>query len=235
MIWDNLTKSYPQLCFGKFCGSEKDSLTVEQTPVGPVQVLYLYHREDFEQVLRLLVYRGRPVEIPATTGAMTVRGLYDYQKKEKGVLIILSEGPYSGVSARQAGQPEDTWPEISRKIRLYHECTHVICRELFPQQKEAVWDEIVADAIGILKALGYYDEKLAAVFLGVSREGYTGGRLENYISGEQAEQLPRIAAEAYSLIERIGAESRAKREMDAYDFLLYLQEKQSAWGRGLIS
>lgn len=235
MVLDSLAEAYPLLLLGEFCGSEKDSLTVEQTPAGPVEVLYLYHREDFEQVLRLLAYRGRPEVIPATTGAMTVRGLYNHRKKEKDVLIILSEGPYSGVSARRAGQPEDTWLEISGKIRLYHECTHVICGKLFPQQKDAVWDEIVADAVGLRKALGYYDEKLAAMFLGVSREGYTKGRLENYLTEEKAERLPRVAAQTYRLIERIGAESRARPELDAYDFLWYLQEKQGEWGQGLIS
>ncbi len=245
-----------------FLGSDKDTLTTEQTPVGPVNVLYLYHREDFENALRLLAYRCRPEMIPATTGAMTLDGLANWQKinthmaeylaaghtdraeewkrftadkkNYRDVLIILSDGPYSNISAEQAGIPGEDWLEISRKIRLYHECTHVICRRLFPQQKEAVWDEIIADAIGIRKTLGCYDTKLAAMFLGVSREGYTGGRLENYVPKEKTDLLSQLAADIFCLMEKIEQKSREKQEMDAWDFLMYLQGKQKAWGQSLI-
>ncbi len=237
-----------------FQGSEKDSLTEEQTPAGPVEVLYLYRREDFENALRLLVYRCRPEAIPATLGAMTLNGLANWKKIEehrtaylaaghtdwaeewkrftadrrnyRDTLIILSDGPYSGVSAERAGMPQEDWPEISRKIRLYHECTHVICRRLFPQQKEEVWDEIVADAIGIRKALGHYDAKLADLFLGVSEDGYTGGRLENYIPEEEKNTLPDLAEKVYGLTKWIEQESIEKQEIDSWDFLLYLQERQ---------
>ncbi len=237
-----------------FRGSGRDLLTKEQTPAGPVKVLYLYRREDFENALRLLVYRCRPEEIPFTLGAMTVDGLANWKKindhrtaylaaghtdwaeewkrftSDRGnyrdTLIILSDGPYSGVSAERSGMPQGDWLEISRKIRLYHECTHVICRRLFPQQKEAVWDEIVADAIGIRKALGHYDAKLAGLFLGVSENGYTGGRLENYISEEEKASIPDLAAKVYGLLKWIEQESLERREIDSWDFLMYLQERQ---------
>ncbi len=240
-----------------FQGSEKDSLTTEQTPAGPVDVLYLYQREDFENALRLLAYRCRPETVPATIGAMTLSGLANWKKindhKEaylaaghtdwaqewerftadrknyQDTLILLSSGPYSGVSASQAHMPEETWLKVSRKVRLYHECTHVICRRLFPQQKEDIWDEIVADAIGIRKSLGYYDVKLAALFLGVSAEGYMGGRLEQYISEEKKASISDIAADVYGLMEKIGRESQEKQETDSWDFLMYLQEKQDVW------
>ncbi len=245
-----------------FLGSDRDVLTTEQTPAGPVEVLYLYRREDFENALRLLAYRCRPETIPPTTGAMTLDGLANWhkihthmaeylaaghtdtaeewkrftsdKKNYRDVLIILSDGSYSNVSADRAGQTEETWLEISRKIRLYHECTHVICRRLFPQQKEAVWDEVVADAIGIRKALGYYDAELAGVFLGVSKEGYTGGRLENYLPKEKMDSLPYLAAKVYDLLKRIEKESQEKQETDSWDFLLYLQGKQEDWGQALL-
>ncbi len=237
-----------------FLGSDRDSLTEEQTPAGPVNVLYLYRREDFENALRLLVYRCRPEEIPPTVGAMTVNGLANWKKindhrtayfaaghtdwaeewkrftadkrNYRDILILLSDGPYSGVSAERAGVPQEGWLEISRKIRLYHECTHVICRRLFPQQKEAVWDEVVADAIGIRKALGRYDAKLAGLFLGVSEDGYMGGRLENYIPEKRMGSLPDIAAKVYDLTKWIEQESLEKQGIDSWDFLMYLQERQ---------
>lgn len=286
MILEKLAKRYPQLYLtpgenmeeayrdaagrGKkpadatlalFEGSPLDRFFTEQTPAGPVDILYLYHRVDFENVIRILARKCRPDVIPATTGAMTLDGLVNWQKIEahkfaylaaghfdwaqewkrftadkrnyRDVLIVLSSGPYSGVPASRVDQPEDAWLAISRDIRLYHECTHVICRRLFPQQKDAVWDEITADAIGIRKALGHYDAKLAGIFLGVSADGYVGGRLENYIPADARESLPRLAAEVSALTERIERESYEKQEMDSYEFLMYLQERQSAWGAGL--
>ncbi len=245
-----------------FLGSDRDALTTEQTPVGPVDVLYLYRREDFENALRLLAYRCRPETIPATTGAMTLDGLANWQKinthmaeylaaghtdgaeewkrftadkqNYRDVLIVLSDGPYSNISAERAGMSGEDWPEISRKIRLYHECTHVICRRLFLQQKEAVWDEVVADAMGIRKALGHYDAGLAGLFLGVSPDGYTGGRLENYVPEEKADSLSGLAANVYELLGKIERESCKKQETDGWDFLMFLQEKQKTWGQSLL-
>ncbi len=235
-----------------FRGSDRDSLTTEQTPAGPVDVLYLYHREDFENALRLLAYRCRPEVIPPEIGAINLGGLANWEKinthqreylaaghtdwaeewkrftadreNYRDTLIVLSSGPYSGISAEQAGVPQDTWLELSRQIRLYHELTHSVCQRLYPGQKEAIWDEVVADAIGIRGALGAYDVRLAALFLGVSEKGYTGGRLEHYIPKEEADSLPRIAADVYGLMRQIEKASREKQEMDVWDFLMYLQE-----------
>lgn len=95
-------------------------------------------------------------------------------------LVILSIGPYSAVSADQIGCDADEWIELSDTIRKYHELTHVICRTLYPDQIDAIWDEIVADAVGIYAAFGKYDPALAKKFLGITEQTYTGGRLENY-------------------------------------------------------
>ncbi len=102
------------------------------------------------------------------------------------MLVVLSCGPYSGLTAEQVGQPEETWTQTSLAIRKYHELTHVICRKQYPDQIEAVWDELVADAIGIYGALGRYDAPLEKRFLGISDGHYIGGRLENYTDSAPA-------------------------------------------------
>ena len=75
-------------------------------------------------------------------------------------LIVLSAGPYSNVAAADAKMPEEEWLEKSIIIRQYHECTHVICRKRWPDKIDAVWDELVADAIGIYAAYGRFDAGL---------------------------------------------------------------------------
>lgn len=64
-------------------------------------------------------------------------------------LIVLSAGPYSAVSAERAGFAEADWLALSHTIREYHECTHFVCRRFYPDKIDAIWDELVADAVGI--------------------------------------------------------------------------------------
>ncbi len=99
-------------------------------------------------------------------------------------LIVLSIGPYSGISAGQVGIPAGKWLEKSYNIRRYHECTHFICRRKYPDKKDAIWDELVADAVGIYAAFDRFDPKMEELFLGIKDGRYEGGRLENYIEAE---------------------------------------------------
>ena len=55
---------------------------------------------------------------------------------------------------------------------------------MFPEKIDAIWDELVADAVGIYGALGRFDPELEKLFLGIKGELYTGGRLENYVEEE---------------------------------------------------
>ena len=102
-------------------------------------------------------------------------------------LIVLSAGPYSAVSAGRAGFGESEWLALSHVIREYHECTHFVCRRFYPEKIDDIWDELVADAVGILAALGRYDMRLAQLALGIEDGRYVGGRLENYVP-EDAEK-----------------------------------------------
>ena len=115
---------------------------------------------------------------------------------------MLSTGPYSAV---QVSDPD--WLQKSQVIRKYHECTHFICRNLYPEKTDAVRDELIADAIGIYAAYGRYDANLARLFLGIKDGKYTGGRLENYVSSldslSREEQLNSLAAGCDRAIEAI--------------------------------
>ncbi len=178
-----------------FICSPKDKLETVETPVGKAEILFFAHREDFEHALRALAYRCEPVEIPASVGASTIRGLIDWEKirahkteylAEGGknwseefkhftadktnyldTIILLSKGNYSAVPARFVGLAEYEWDEKSLIIRKYHELTHFVCRTLCPHDIEPIRDEVIADLIGLVAAFDHYDPLLAKRFLGI--------------------------------------------------------------------
>ena len=144
--------------------------------------------------------------------------------------IVLSHGPYSNVTADAASAAcgaamnEEEWTEKSDAIRKYHELTHFICRRLYPDRIDAVWDELVADAAGIYAAFGRYDRGLEELFLGIKDGCYAGGRLENYLKeGENMESLaPKVSA---VLREFETAAGQAGHE-DVFSFMLMLEGMQ---------
>ena len=94
------------------------------------------------------------------------------------LLIVLSRGPYSNVTAAQVSEcltadgrspvSEDEWIRMSGDIRKYHELTHFVCRNLYPDKIDEIWDELVADAVGIYGATGEYSVSLEELFLGIT-------------------------------------------------------------------
>ncbi len=101
-----------------------------------------------------------------------------YQDK----FIILSDGFYSNISDVEMGLDAKEWRNISIKIRLEHECTHYFTRRLFNSMRNNIYDELIADYIGITSATGYYRADWCLRFLGLESfpDYRTGGRLENY-------------------------------------------------------
>ena len=144
--------------------------------------------------------------------------------------IVLSRGPYSNVSAQAASSAcgtemsEEDWTEKSDAIRKYHELTHFVCRKLYPDMIDAVWDELVADAAGIYAAFGRYDRALEELFLGISDGEYTGGRLENYLKeGEDTDVLaPRVSAVLKEFENIAGQPDRS----DVFGFMKSLENRQ---------
>ncbi|MER1994495.1 MAG: hypothetical protein ABS897_10695, partial [Eubacteriales bacterium] len=134
-----------------------DRLTSCDTPAGRAEILFLENRDDFVHAYRALGYRCEPADIPPSVGAATILGLFNWEKihaheaewlaagntdwpaefarftSDKAnfvdTLILLSAGPYSSVSAQQAGLGNAEWIEKSIQIRKYHELTHFVCRK----------------------------------------------------------------------------------------------------------
>ncbi|MFW5818305.1 MAG: DUF7005 family protein [Desulfovermiculus sp.] len=107
------------------------------------------------------------------------------QRKElyQDRFILLSSGAYSGINARKLGLSAAKWTEQSLTIRLEHECAHYFTRRVFASMRRNIWDEILADYMGITAARGSFNSDLFLLFLGL--EDYpayrSGGRFEKYI------------------------------------------------------
>lgn len=193
-------------------GSKYDRMETVDTPVGPVRVVTLGNRQDFELALRGLMAAkdGPEAVIPESQGAamLTVFNwprihahLALYPEEERAaefkrftavrenyvdMLVLLSRGPYSHVDAAAVGETEAAWLEHSDAIRRYHELAHVICRRLYPGDVAPIRDELVADAVGLIAAYGRFDPETEKLFLGIRDGRYTGGRLGNYTDTPEA-------------------------------------------------
>lgn len=144
----------------------------------------------------------------------------------KDVLIVLSTGPYSNVPASALSLSEEEWLERSYQIRRYHECTHFLCRKKYPDQISPVWDEVVADAVGITAAFGRFDLSMEERFFGIDEHGYIGGRLENYVDAE--EERNTAARKIHSVLQRIEALYKAHQPAP-FTLAMMLEEQQSVW------
>lgn len=188
------------------------------TPAGQAEVLYLPDREIFEYFVRVLAHRCEPVEVPPSMGAVMISGINNWRRIEahkleytqaggtnwaeefkrftkvpenyKDIVLLVSKGPYSALSAEDAGYEQEEWLELSGTIRMYHELSHFVSRRLFPENKDKLRDEVIADSIGIIAAFGRYDRQLAKKVLGIEGTEYRkGGRLENYTDKEPCETV----------------------------------------------
>jgi hypothetical protein len=111
--------------------------------------------------------------------------------------IILSDGPYSGITASDLGLSEEEWRRLSLAIRLEHECTHYFTKRIFGVMRKDVFDELLADYAGIVAAVGHYRADWFLRFMGLESfpDYREGGRLQNYVG-----ELP-PSSEAFKTIQ----------------------------------
>jgi len=221
-----------------------------ETPIGKTEVLYLPQRNIFEYFVRVLAYKNEEVDIPRTTGAIMISGLNCWQKIEdhkteflknhdesewdeefdkftsvkenyKASVLLISKGNYSAIPCEKVNLEQDLWFELSKKIRIYHENTHLISRKLYPDHKEAIRDEVIADSIGIYGALGYYDANMERIVLGINEEEYIkGSRLENYV---EESELGKAVIYAKELIDKL-EEFYKNNSGEPFEMLLKIEE-----------
>lgn len=113
--------------------------------------------------------------------------------------VLLSDGPYSGVSAEEMGLPGEKWRRLSLVIRREHECMHYLTERLFASMQNRLLDEIIADYMGIVCAAGRYRADWFLRFMGLESfpKYRRGGRLENY-KGE-----PSLSRAAFAILQAL--------------------------------
>ena len=227
-------------------GDPADREETADTPIGPVRVVTLGNRHDFELAIRgfMAAKEGPLAVVPESQGAAMlsvfnwprihryVAGFPEEEKKAAfrrftsdkknyiDMIVVLSRGPYSHIDAAEAGYPADEWLGLSDRIRRFHELTHVICRRLYPGDIDAVRDELIADAVGLVAAFGSFDPDMEKLFLGIRDNRYTGGRLGNYT--DRPEELTTPVCDS---LRRIG-ETAAQREWTGpFDLISPLMEQ----------
>ena len=250
-----------------FFGSDGDRLFTVQSPVGSIECVYLENRADFERMVQILAWRCESKSVPESMGACSVRNLVNwrkieahraefiagggnpfgwqkefesftaYKEKYKDNLIIISRGAYSAVPATETGMEEWLWLEKSWRLRLYHECTHMICRELFPQYISPLWDEVLADCIGLCAAMGRYELRLAERLLGIDGYGwYNGGRLQNYVAQYVDMQQYVPVVRRYTEYAGKAVQGRVFENMpDAELFALLISIEKDFWAESEVS
>ena len=155
------------------------TITIAQHPTGAVPVLTFSNHEDFVLAVRCLAHRCEAVPVQPTVHAQAISGLIHWGLiRELGVqtrcqILLLHRAPYASLPVETiAGEPPmERWLDLSQTWRLEHELTHIACRRLVGEMRINLYDEIVADAMGMTAALGHFDADLFRRGLGLSIEG----------------------------------------------------------------
>jgi hypothetical protein len=137
------------------------------------------------QRLHTLKQRWQAAQAPYGTGATWAeefRRLLPQKALYQDRFIIVSDGPYSNVSAADLGLDEAAWHRMSLHIRIEHECVHYFTRRLFNFMHNTMRDELMADYAGIAATLGYFRADWFLHFIGLEAfpRYRDGGRLQNY-------------------------------------------------------
>ncbi len=156
----------------QFNQEESISAEIYDSTAGEIPVIKIKNTEDFENLVTNLVHKGKRPENLSSTGASFVFG-------KKTRFIILSQKPYSNVSAKTLGLEENDWLEKSLQIRLEHECTHFFTKKFYGTAQNHLHDELIADFFGIFSAFGFYKAEYFEYFMGI--RGSEGSRLSCYI------------------------------------------------------
>lgn len=230
-----------------FEAPDRIKLYLYRTYAGAIPVIYTADRRDFILLIQTLTMRNEPADIPDSMGACMVKGynnwtrIADYKSKLRSDLlwnmekesffsqkelyqdrfIILSDGGYSGISAKTMGLSEEEWKSRSLVIRLEHEGVHYFTERLLGASNANIFDEFIADYAGIRKAFGRYKAEWFLSFMGL--EAYpsyrSGGRLENYkgrppLSDKSFTVLQRIVKKAAMHLEKFELQNPSMKTLD---------------------
>jgi hypothetical protein len=186
-------------------------LWIAPHPCGAMPVLQTPSWHDFEVLVRALAHRGEPVALADGVHAQAISGLIhwgliqQFGRQSRARLIVLHQAPYGSVSAAQVpgGLSDGAWLKASTTLRLEHELTHLATKRLLGEMRLNLLDELVADCMGMVAALGRFDAALFGSCLGLDAGGrpIANGRWLSY-----TKELP--TAEAQQALTLVMARAR---------------------------
>ena len=189
------------------------SIFLESHWCGSIPVIRVQMKNEFDTLLQCLVHRCEPVEIQESVHSQAVSGLIHwgligtFGKSARCNMLILHDSPYSSVSytAIPGISSEEEWIQCSHLWRLEHELTHIACKCLVGEMRLNLYDELLADAMGMRASLGYFDAHLFALTLGLNSDGTAkkDGRAYTYTkelnAKEEIEVFKLVLERAYEL------------------------------------
>ena len=213
---------------------------IHEHPAGALPVVATSHRPDFVRLWQALACRNEPVELNASVNAQMIAGLNNWDRirryraswqpgplgtwaaemkrvaREQPALfadrlMLVLEGPYSGVEAAELGLELAgcEWLERSMRLRLEHELTHYATKRLCGVMSLKLYDELVADFMGASRALGSFRADWFQRFMGLERwPPRASGRVHTYRAGlgdEAFEIACRLALAAAGGLEQLAA------------------------------
>ena len=150
-------------------------LSIAMHPCGAMPVLRTTSWVDFERLVRALAHRAEPVQLAGGVHAQAVGGLIHwglirrFGVQARAQVIVLHDAPYGSVPAAELpwDLDEDDWCRRSSVLRLEHELTHLATKRVLGQMRLNLLDELIADAMGMLKAMGQYSAEVFSRCLGI--------------------------------------------------------------------
>ena len=189
---------------------------LHQTAAGRIPVIVARHRGDFETLVCALTRRNEPVPVAPSIGACMVAGYNNWDRvarlrhhmnftelladksRYQDRFILLSEGPYSATPAGALGLEPTSWLALSRIIRLEHECTHYFTRRVLGSMNNRLFDELIADYMGIVLATGRFRADWLLRFMGL--EGFPAYREEGRLAHYRG--TPPLSSGAFRILQR---------------------------------
>ncbi|MCL2249982.1 MAG: hypothetical protein FWC13_12020 [Oscillospiraceae bacterium] len=152
------------------CRSEPN-IEIFDSAAGAIPVVNAV-AEDFDNIMSEIIFKDRETPSLENMGASFVSG-------KSLRFIVLSDKPYSGISAEEMGFSAEEWAKKSMEIRKHHECTHYYTKQFFGSARNNLHDELIADFCGIHAAFRKYRAEWFIKFFERRLPIYTKGLSED--------------------------------------------------------
>lgn len=187
-------------CVPQWQQPENIKLWITLHPCGAMPVLQTPNLHDFVLLVRALAHRAEPVVLADGVHAQAISGLIhrglikQLGRNSRARLIVLHDAPYGSVPAKHVPGKlsELEWLEASTTLRLQHELTHLATKRLLGEMRLNLLDELIADCMGMVAALGFFDADLFGLCLGINVQNgntlFAYGRWLTYVDGLSSEE-----------------------------------------------